>query len=74
LAPQDKCLVPNVVGKMVAEAKAAIKTGRCRRGRVKRVRSDLVAKGLVVSQRPDAGTLRKLRGRVNLVVSRGPRR
>lgn len=71
---QPLCSVPNVVGKPLAAAKAAIARGHCRTGKITRVYSKRVRKGRVVSQRPPAGTrLLPDAGVVKLVVSRGPK-
>ena len=72
--PPPTCLVPKVVGKTLAKAKAAIKSRHCRTGKVTRVYSTSVKQGRVVSQRPKAGRRLANRARVSLVVSRGRRR
>jgi hypothetical protein len=69
-----QCLVPAVVGKTLARAKAAIKGRHCRSGRVTRAYSKKVRKGRVLAQRPKAGKHLENGARVNLVVSRGRRR
>jgi hypothetical protein len=73
MASSPRCLVPKVVGKTLARAKAALKKNQCRLGRLRRSYSPRVKKGRVVSQSVRPG--RKLRNgtRVNLVVSRGRR-
>ena len=68
------CVVPNVVGKTLAKAKAAIQRRHCRTGRVTRAFSRKVRRGRVLAQRPKAGNRLSNGARVNLVVSRGSRR
>ena len=71
---QPLCSVPNVVGKPLTAAKAAIARGHCRLGKIARAYSKRMRKGRVVSQRPPAGTqLLPNAGVVKLVVSRGPK-
>jgi PKD domain/PASTA domain len=68
------CIVPSVVGQTLAAAKAAIRRGHCRTGKVTRRRSAAVRKGRVLAQSPAAGRHLANGARVNLVVSRGKRR
>ena len=70
----EPCVVPAVVGKSLAAAKAAIRHSHCRTGRITRARSTRVPKGCVLSQRPAPGRRLANGARVNLVVSRGKRR
>ena len=51
-----RCVVPNVKGKTVAKAKAALKAKKCAAGRIKRTFSGKVKKGRVIAQsrRPGA--------------------
>ena len=63
------CRVPNVVGKTLRSAKAAIAKANCRLGHV-RPRSAR-AGGRVVSQRPGPGRTLAHGSRIDLVVSRG---
>jgi hypothetical protein len=70
----EPCVVPAVVGKSLAAAKAAIRRSHCRTGRVTRARSATVPRGRVLLQRPAAGRRLANGARVNLVVSRGKRR
>ena len=65
------CLVPNVIGKRLAAAKAAIVRSYCRTGRVSYSSSRRVAKGRVVSQSRRAGRTLPANTRIRLVVSRG---
>jgi hypothetical protein len=70
----EPCVVPAVVGRALAAAKAAIRRSHCRTGRITRARSATVRKGRVLSQRPPPGRRLANGARVNLVVSRGRRR
>lgn len=65
------CRVPNLIGKTLRAARAAIARANCRLGRVGHRASTRAARGHIVSQRPSAGTTLPNRGTVNLVVSRG---
>ncbi len=71
---RQRCKVPNVRGKKLAAAKSAITKARCGLGKVRRVRSRKVKRGRVIAQSPTAGSSLVNRGKVNLVVSRGPAR
>jgi eukaryotic-like serine/threonine-protein kinase len=70
------CVVPDVTLRRLAAAKRAIVAHRCRLGRVTRIYSFQVPRGLVISQSPWGGRHLKKGARVSLVVSRGrpPRR
>src|SRR5205823_2255576 len=70
----EPCVVPRVVGSTLAAAKAAIRRGRCRTGKVTRTYSRTVQKGRVLAQRPAPGRHLANGARVSLVVSRGRRR
>jgi uncharacterized delta-60 repeat protein len=65
------CIVPKVDGKALVRARHAIKKARCAVGNVKRVYSDRVRKGRVISQKPRSGAKRLSGARVRLVVSKG---
>lgn len=67
------CLVPRVIGKRLAGAKAALAQARCRTGIVRYAFSRKVALGRVISQSIRPGQLYVIGTRVNLVVSRGRR-
>jgi hypothetical protein len=67
------CVVPNVRGKTLRKAAAAIRASSCRVGRVRYVRARK-RRGVVVSQAPKPGTRLRHRGRVKLVISRRHRR
>ena len=64
------CVVPNVVGKRLTAAKAAIRKAFCSVGKIKLVASSK-AKGRVVSQKPRHGRHLKQHAKVALAVSRG---
>jgi TolB protein len=64
------CVVPPVAGKEVADARARIQRASCVVGRLRFARSPRPA-GVVLSQRPQARSERKIGSRVSLVVSRG---
>jgi len=63
------CVVPNVHGKTLRRAAAAIRASSCRVGRIRYVRSRL-RRGLVIGESPKPGTRLRNRARVNLAVSR----
>lgn len=65
------CVVPNVVKKTLAAAKAAITAGRCGVGTIRHATSTKIAKGKVISQLPSAGTALKKGSKVGIVVSSG---
>jgi ABC-type transport system substrate-binding protein len=74
VSPPARCVVPNVRGKSVAQARRMLRARRCVLGRVTRAYSASVRMGKIIRQnrRPAA---RLPRGtRVNVVVSRGRRR
>jgi PASTA domain len=66
------CIVPKVVGRTLASARIRIFSANCTLGRVSKARSSK-RKGTVIAQGPHAGTARAEGGRVNVIVSRGPR-
>lgn len=67
------CVVPKVKGETLASAKHAIVRANCSVGAIRRTYSAKVKKGRIVSQSPKAGARLRNRGKVNLVVSRGPK-
>jgi hypothetical protein len=69
-----RCVVPKLRGKTLRAARAAIRRGSCRMGRVRRRFSSTVKAGRVVAQRPRAGARLAANARVHLVVSKGKRR
>jgi beta-lactam-binding protein with PASTA domain len=68
------CLVPDVRGATLGDAKKAIRVFHCTVGEVRSAYSAKIPRGRVVAQRPQPGTQLKDRGRVALVVSRGRKR
>jgi hypothetical protein len=64
------CIVPNLVGKTLTAARAAIKKAFCSVGKVKTVASSR-AKGEVLSQQPRRGTRLRQHAKISLVVSKG---
>jgi beta-lactam-binding protein with PASTA domain len=66
--------VPNVVGKTLAAAKAAITRAHCKTGTVSYASSKKIKKGLVISQSRRAGQKIAKNSKINLVVSRGKKR
>jgi serine/threonine-protein kinase len=65
------CTVPQLKGKLLAQARRTIIHARCSVGSVTGAYSSSVKKGRVVSQRPVARTRRAAGVKVNLVVSKG---
>ena len=68
------CTVPNVVGKRVASAKMTIAKRHCRAGKVGHAYSRKHKQGLVISQSRRPGRVLSAGSKIDLVVSRGPRR
>ncbi len=64
--------VPDVVGKPLTEAQALIEGKKLAIGKITEVASDTVAKDVVISSNPEAGTPVKVSSRVGLTVSTGP--
>jgi hypothetical protein len=64
------CVVPNLVGRTLDAAKAAIKRAFCSVGKVTTVASSR-AKGEVISQKPKHGKRLKQHAKISLVVSKG---
>ena len=64
------CVVPNLVGKTLAAANAAIKKALCSVGTVTTTASGK-PKGVVVAQKPKHGKRLKQHAKVSLVVSKG---
>jgi Tol biopolymer transport system component len=69
-APQPSCKVPRVIGMRLAVARKKIGQANCNTGRVRRARSAKTRVGKVLSQSPNAGSVRKRGTKVNLVVGR----
>jgi PASTA domain len=66
----SRCVVPKVVGRSLASAKALIKRHDCRLGRVANGRDRHAARGYVIAQRPPAGRILAARARINVVIAR----
>ena len=72
--PKLQCVVPNVKGKTLVQARRLLSSKRCALGRVTRTYSAKVKRGKIVKQSRRPG-VRLARGtRINVVVSRGRRR
>jgi Bacterial Ig domain/PASTA domain len=69
-ARHQACVVPRVVGRSLARARALLARGGCRLA-LRWTYSDRVPKGAVLAQRPRAGTRLARATRVVVVVSRG---
>ena len=69
-----KCVVPNVVGRRLAPAKAKIKAGHCRVGKISYRISSARRKGRVLRERPAAGKRLANGTKVSLWIGRVPRR
>jgi hypothetical protein len=70
---QTRCIVPNVVGKLLATATKMLAKAHCRTGAVARKLSPAKRVGRVLAQKPRAGARLAVGARVNLTVGRGPR-
>ena len=68
------CVVPRLARKRRRAAVAALVAAECRVGVVRQAYSRRVGRGRVLAQRPPPGASLSDRARVDLVVSRGPRR
>jgi len=68
-----RCVVPNVKGKTVAKARAALVAKKCKLGAVKQAVSK-VKKGRVVSQTKRPGTRLPRNSRVGVTVSKGAKK
>jgi alpha-tubulin suppressor-like RCC1 family protein len=69
--PPVICLVPNVLGKLLAKAKARILKAHCRVGRITKKHSTSKKKGRVLAQSPKPGTKLEKGARVRLTVGKG---
>ena len=68
-----RCVVPNVKGKTVAKARAALVAKKCKLGTVKKAFSK-VKKGRVVSQRKRPGLRLPRNARIGVTISKGARK
>jgi hypothetical protein len=66
-----RCVVPNVRGKSLKQAKSRIRRAHCKTGGLVRAYSRSVRRGRVISQAPKPGARMKQGTRVRLVVSKG---
>jgi hypothetical protein len=66
-----RCLVPNLRGRSLSQARAAIRRSLCATGAVRRAYSRSVRRGRVMAQTPRAGARLRRGAKVNLVISRG---
>jgi hypothetical protein len=72
--PKRSCVVPSVVAKRLATAKATITKRHCRTGTVTHVYSRMKRKGIVIGQSRRPGRVLPVNSKIDLVVSRGRRR
>ena len=70
---QLRCVVPNVKGKTLAQARRVLASKRCALGRVTKGYSQKVRKGRVISQTPSVGRRLPRGTKVHVKVSRGRR-
>lgn len=68
------CTVQDVRRMTLPAAKRTIARAHCRVGKVRRSYSNTMEKGSVISERPQALTVLRKGGKVNLVISRGRKR
>jgi hypothetical protein len=71
---QVRCVVPNVRGRSLEQAKSRIRRAHCKTGRIVRAYSRSVRRGRVISQAPKPGARMKQGSRVKLVISKGRKR
>jgi beta-lactam-binding protein with PASTA domain len=69
-----RCVVPNVVGRLLPTAKRKIRAAHCRVGRVAYKLSTRKQKGHVLAQKPRRGLRLRNGTRVSVTVGRGGRR
>jgi beta-lactam-binding protein with PASTA domain len=69
-----RCVVPNVKGKTVPQAKAALRAKKCIAGKVTPAFNGKVKKGRVIGQSKRPGTRHPRNTKVNLTISKGARR
>jgi hypothetical protein len=73
LARPGLCTVQDVRVMTVEDAKRMLARANCRLGKIRRAYTNRVKNGLVLSQKPKPGTVLPKFGKVDLLVSRGPR-
>jgi beta-lactam-binding protein with PASTA domain len=69
-----RCVVPNVKGKTLTQARTRLAARRCRLGRVARAYSARVRRGRIIGQSRRPGARLPRGTRVNIRLSRGRRR
>jgi uncharacterized repeat protein (TIGR01451 family) len=69
-----RCIVPNVKGRTLVQARKLLAAKRCALGRVSRAYSAKVKRGRIISQSRRPGARFPRRTKVNVVLSRGRRR
>ncbi|HYX11832.1 MAG TPA: PASTA domain-containing protein, partial [Candidatus Acidoferrum sp.] len=74
VALQPPCVVPSVVGKTLAKARAKITSRGCRLGKVTRIKSTKRKKARVIRQKPAPDTQLGHNAKISLWVGRGPKR
>jgi PASTA domain-containing protein/Regulator of Chromosome Condensation (RCC1) repeat protein len=67
------CVVPNVVGKLLAKAAVTLAKARCGVGTLTKKLSAAKSKGYVLAQAPKPGRTLPAAAKVNLTVGKGPR-
>jgi hypothetical protein len=72
VAPPVHCAVPDVRGKSLPAAKAALEKAHCRLGKARRVSSKRAKKGYVIAQKPAPGARRPKLFKVHVTIGRGP--
>jgi eukaryotic-like serine/threonine-protein kinase len=71
---QRGCVVPNLKGKTLVQARRLLGAGRCALGKVTRAYSAKVKKGRIIRQSRRPGARLARGSRVNVVLSRGRNR
>jgi ABC-type oligopeptide transport system substrate-binding subunit len=74
IVPRPRCIVPNVRGTTLRQARRMLAARRCALGRVTRAYSAKVKNGRIIRQSPRPGARLSRGTRVRVVVSRGKRR
>ena len=68
-----KCVVPNVVGKSVAKARAKIVKAHCRVGAIGSKASTKKQRGVVIAQKPKSHTKLANGAKIRLTIGKGPK-
>ena len=69
-----RCVVPRLRGKTLAAVRTRLVRAHCRLGAVARAYSSIVRRGLIIRQRPAAGTRRTRGAHVSVVLSLGAKK